>query len=362
MRGGSGPHEPAGPRFVTVPLAGPEIRVNGAHDRLRGTVPGYSTMGCGGAVRRILGVLMTAALAAGAGALVSTGSIGAGVDVLVPTLRIHKTVVGTSTTPFVVDVSCLTDGASDGLAPVSLPFLADGTPDTSGTVPVGWTSNAGDWLLEDIALIDDTCTVTEIDRGAATDVAYTCAYSEVSPTGDVGPTNGATTGCLDATSGPSARPAKVAFPETCASEITCGDIAAKVTVINTMPTITVGPTASVPGGPVTISGTGCFLEIVAGGVGAAAGTPGTVTGTIGFIPPLAFGPVTAAADGTWSTSVVVPAGTPAGTYAVHATCTLPANSNATAASGQVTALASGTFSYPNRSLTVAIAASPKFTG
>jgi len=314
------------------------------------------------AVRRILGVLMTAALVAGAGALVSTVGVGAGAGASVPTLRIHKTVVGTSTTPFLVEVACLAGGVDDGLPPsVTLPFRADGTPDTSGTVPAGWTSNAGDWLLENIALIGDTCTVTETDRGAATDVAYTCAYSEVSPTGDVGPTNGATTGCLDATSGPSARPAKVAFPETCASVITCGDIAAKITVINTMPTITVGPTASVPGGPVTISGTGCFLEIVAGGVGAAAGTPGTVTGTIGFTPPLAFGPVTAAADGTWSTSVVVPAGTPAGSYAVNATCTLPIIPVG-AASGEVTASASGTFSYPTRSLTIAIAASPKFTG
>jgi hypothetical protein len=118
--------------------------------------------------------------------------------------------------------------------------------------------------------------------------------------------------------------------------------------------LTVGPNVAVPGEAVTISGTGCVLTGLLDSV-AQATVPGSVTGTVGFTPPLAFGPITAAADGSWSTSVVVPAGTPPGSYPVNATCTLPAPM-------EVSAQADASFQYARGSITVPALGPINFTG
>lgn len=80
-----------------------------------------------------------------------------------------------------------------------------------------------------------------------------------------------------------------------------------------------------------------------------------VTGTVGFTPPVAFS-ATAGPEGTWSAQVVVPLGTPAGSYPVNASCGNPSVTNADV-SGQAI-----NFAYAPASLTVAVAAAPKFTG
>ena len=82
-----------------------------------------------------------------------------------------------------------------------------------------------------------------------------------------------------------------------------------VTFDRPAPDIQVGPSTVAPGAAAAINGTAC--------------PGGTASGSVAFTPPLAFGPVPAAADGAWSTSIVVPDGTPSGSYAVNATCTLP---------------------------------------
>lgn len=72
--------------------------------------------------------------------------------------------------------------------------------------------------------------------------------------------------------------------------------------------------------------------------------------------------VVAAEDGTWSTSIVVPPGTPSGSYAVNATCTLPI------VPFEASAQAQGTFQCAPGAITIAgpaaiaIPAAPTFTG
>lgn len=105
----------------------------------------------------------------------------------------------------------------------------------------------------------------------------------------------------------------------------------------------VGPGAIVPGEIATISGTGC--------------SSGTVTGSIAFNPALTFGPVSVAADGAWSTTVVVPSGTPAGNYVVSATCALPAQPGLVAqATPNLLAQGAPGFAYPTQYLMVGVSA------
>ena len=136
-----------------------------------------------------------------------------------------------------------------------------------------------------------------------------------------------------------------------------GPVGIMITSCTATAALQVAPTAAVPGETVTISGTGCVLdELIQTGVAAAATAPGIVTGNVAFTPPLPFGPINAEADGTWSATIVVPPGTPAGTYAVNATCTLPI------IPFEVSAQAQETFQYAPGSLTIAVPAAPKFTG
>ena len=285
-------------------------------------------------------VVLAVVLAVGGGVLVGADRIGA-VPTSPYTLRVHKAVVGASTTPFRIEVECT--GPENGVPTVQLPFRADGTPDTDVGAS-GWVANAGDWLLNSSSLPGKRCTVTETNAGAAVTVAYACTY-------------GIVTEEVEATDDPvceSAEGGTVTFPDVCLQSVDC---VAEVTVTNTMPVITVRPVVTVAGGTVTISGTGCFPGLQALGDVSAASSGGVVTGTLALSPPLTFGPVTAAADGTWSTTVVVPAGTLPGSYALDATCTLPYQ-----ASREVSAQASGPFAYVTQSLTVAVTAPPRFTG
>lgn len=122
-----------------------------------------------------------------------------------------------------------------------------------------------------------------------------------------------------------------------------------------------------PGEAVTISGAGCGL-VAMNSTAATFDSGGTVTGSIAFAPPLAFGPITAGPDGTWSTSIVVPLGTPAGSYAVSAQCALAANPASltafSAVPASIKAQAAGGFAYATKYLTVisAVTATPRQTG
>lgn len=134
-----------------------------------------------------------------------------------------------------------------------------------------------------------------------------------------------------------------------------------------LPVLQVGPSAALPGEAVTISGTACLIPIQGSAFGTAQ-PGGTVTGSVAFTPPLVFGPITAAADGTWSTSIVVPAGTPPGEYAVSASCAFPVADGANAvifdgvpASVHGQAAPAG-FAYETKYLTVALVAAPRTTG
>ena len=126
-----------------------------------------------------------------------------------------------------------------------------------------------------------------------------------------------------------------------------------VTFDRPAPDIQVGPSTVAPGAAAAINGTAC--------------PGGTVSGSVAFTPPLAFGPVPAAAGGTWSTSIVVPPGTPSEGYAVNATCTLPVLPAAEASAAEVSAQA--TFDSEVKFLSVvaaipatAVPAAPSFTG
>lgn len=302
-------------------------------------------------MRRVAGVLALATLVAGASGLALTGSAGSAVNY--PILKVKKVVTGTSTAGFTVTVSCITPTEVTAQAPLSpdtLTFLADGTPNTSSNG--SWVSVAGNWQFQNSSLVGDTCTVTETVNGGATAASYACEFVDGIGLGSVSPQfTGA--GCSGSASGPSV----VTFAESCGVDTSCAEgSSALVTITNTFPAITVGPTASVPGGTVTISGTECNVggtpfpfDVNPAAVG------GIVTGTVAFTPPVSFGPVTAAPDGAWSTTVVVPAGTLPGSYAVNATCTEPAGT------AEVSAQAVN-FTYPTRFVTIAVAAAPKFAG
>jgi hypothetical protein len=120
------------------------------------------------------------------------------------------------------------------------------------------------------------------------------------------------------------------------------------------PSVIVTPSQTSPGATVAISGASCgtFLGPVSTST---VGTVGTVTGSVAFPTPLAFGPIVAATDGTWSTSIVVPAGTPAGTYPVNATCSVLGVDS-------VSAQATTDFPYDPGSITITIPIVAKFAG
>ncbi|HEU5302325.1 MAG TPA: hypothetical protein VFW06_08845 [Acidimicrobiia bacterium] len=121
----------------------------------------------------------------------------------------------------------------------------------------------------------------------------------------------------------------------------------------------VEPTTVSAGSSATISGTGCLAPHGSGPGGSGPLLPGTVNGTVAFNPSVAFGPITAAADGSWSTQVVVPPGTVAGSYAVNATCSYPGLGGGSL-SGQ--AVTSTSFDYQERNVVVPVVVTPKFTG
>src|SRR5262249_53921265 len=62
-----------------------------------------------------------------------------------PVLAVKKTVSGTSTAGFVVQVTC-TQGTATTVDHVDLRFTKDGVPDTTAT-PSGWVVNDGTWQL-----------------------------------------------------------------------------------------------------------------------------------------------------------------------------------------------------------------------
>jgi hypothetical protein len=131
----------------------------------------------------------------------------------------------------------------------------------------------------------------------------------------------------------------------------------------------VGPSAAGPGEAVTISGAGCGVPTT-NGTAAIFDIGGTVTGSIAFDPELVFGPVTAGPDGNWSTSIVVPLGTPAGSYEVRAHCAVAVAPisltafSAVPASKRAQATAPTGFAYATKYLTVvsAVTATPRQTG
>lgn len=296
-----------------------------------------------------------AALAVSASGLGLVSTAGSTVDY--PILKVKKVVAGTATEGFTVTVACnLAPGDVTAQNPqppeATLTFNPDGTPDTTDNV--NWQSVAGNWQFQNSNLIGAVCTVTETGTGGAVSASYACAFFIGQAGTDVSQHAG-TEGC----SGPASGPTVVTFSEiaTCAGTSCWPDSSALVTITNAFPVITVGPSASVPGGTVTISGTECALLDEAAPPTEVSPTAlgGIVTGTVAFTPPLPFGPVTAASDGTWSTTIVVPAGTPPGSYAVNATCADPPGVN------QVTAQATG-FAYETKFLTIAIPATPRFTG
>lgn len=304
-------------------------------------------------MRRVVGFLALATLVAGASGAALTGSAGSAVNY--PILKVKKVVTGTATAGFTVTVSCaLSAGEVTAQTPLTpnttLTFNADGTPNTSSNA--SWQSVAGNWQFQNSSLLGAACTVTETVTGGAASASYACAFTPGLGPADVSQQNG-TAGCSGSPSGPSV----VTFASFCPSSADCGQgSSALVTITNQFPAITVGPTASVPGGTVTISGTECNLDAVVPTVDVnPAAVGGIVTGTVAFTPPVAFGPITAAANGSWSTQIVVPAGTPPGSYAVNATCAQPAGS------AEVSAQAVN-FAYETKYITIAIAATPKFTG
>ncbi|MFO7591011.1 MAG: hypothetical protein R6X23_08940 [Acidimicrobiia bacterium] len=296
-------------------------------------------------MRRVVGFFALATLVVSASGL---SLAGAGLPAAPnPILKVKKVVAGTATAGFTVTVEC--DFSNGELSAQDLPdpdatltFNADGTPNTSSDP--NWQNVAGNWQFQGPTFAEK-CTVTETGRGGAVSASYACEFTPGLVLTDVSQQDG-TGGC----SAPASGPAVVTFSGGyyCDKVNGCAQGSALVTITNAFPAITVGPTASVPGGTVTISGTQCNL-VTPTALG------GIVTGTVAFTPPLPFGPVTAAADGTWSTTIVVPAGTPAGSYAVNATCAEPPGS------AEVSAQAVN-FTYETKYITIAIPATPKFTG
>lgn len=108
------------------------------------------------------------------------------------------------------------------------------------------------------------------------------------------------------------------------------------------------------GDTVTLSGEGCAVEIAD-----LALTGQFVNGTLEFppYPPGVAFAATANDDGSWSATVTVPAGTPPGSYPVHATCS---DGEATVDSAAVSAQAV-LFTYPASSLTVVATAAEAVT-
>ena len=279
-------------------------------------------------MRRLIGVLagvvlVVGALAVGSGAKVFTGPL--------ETLPVQVTKVVAGDAPpgatYVVAIAC-----------------ASGAPDQPELI----FNSAGSAIVK--IPKDTVCTFTETQAGGAlqTSTAASCVSEPKS--------------CTATVTGPTSATVKLLPPDGFGFE-------AEVTFSNVFVALQVAPTAAVAGETVTISGTGCITdEPNEQGVAAAATTPGVVTGNVAFTPPVPFGPINAAADGTWSTTIVVPPGTPAGTYAVNATCTLPV----TRPGAEVSSQASGTFQYAPGSLTiavpavaapaVAVPAAPSFTG
>ena len=272
-------------------------------------------------MRRLVGVLagvvlVVGALAAGSGAKVSTGPL------LTLPVQVTKVVAG---------------DAPPGATYVVAIVCDSGVPDQTEVM----FSGAGSAIVQ--IPEDAVCTFTETQAGGAlqTSTAASCVSEPAS--------------CTATVTGPTSATVKLAPPDSALFD-------AEVTFSNVFVALQVAPTAAVAGETVTISGTGCKLDVGPGGIGGndVSGNPfepGLVTGNVAFTPPLPFGPINAAADGTWSTIIVVPPGTPAGTYAVNATCTLPVPTI-----GEVSAQASGTFQYAPGSLTIAVPAAPKFTG
>jgi hypothetical protein len=176
-------------------------------------------------------------------------------------------------------------------------------------------------------------------------------------------------------------PGRFRFPSWTVPGVSCAENAA----------LQVGPSVVASGATVTISGTGCLqppvalnqsanapgspvgADVVLGpGVSATGTAPlsGTASGSVAFTPAVPFGPVTAAPDGTWSTTIVVPPGTPPGNYPVSATCSYPPISTGELS---VPAVTLTSFAYRTASITIPrrgqphrrtrpVVASPRFTG
>ncbi len=130
-----------------------------------------------------------------------------------PVLEVQKVVSGPSTTGFAVHTVCtrqetiqgeVQSQATETTVDVSLPYLADGSPD-SANAPLGWVVGDGAWKLSNDGLTGATCTATETNTGGAMTTSYACAYTpgvEIQPAA-------VSSGCPGAASGPSASPQSV---------------------------------------------------------------------------------------------------------------------------------------------------------
>jgi hypothetical protein len=154
-------------------------------------------------------------------------NITATLNSLLPALQVKKVVSGTASSGFTEQVTCTAPAiasvgaqASTTVVNVSLPFQADGTPDSTST-PSGWTVSNGTWQLADAALTGGTCTVTETGTGGAASVSYSCTWTPGTSDHVAG------VGCPGTSSGPSATPASVMFEGN-------GDVGV-LTVTNTFP-------------------------------------------------------------------------------------------------------------------------------
>jgi hypothetical protein len=247
------------------------------------------------AIGRGIGAAVSALALAATAVGVLAGPVSSGVSGF---FTVRKIFVGTAPagTTFTVDGVCTTDGHHQ-----TLTFDANGNT-TNNQVAI--SSN------------DQTCSATETGLGGAGNVAYNCAANApvtcVSPTGN------------QLTIGATVPPTSFGM----------------ITIINTfLPPLTVAPSPALPGQVVTISGTDCTKEVFGG----SQGTGGPVSVTVGFPTPVTVPTTAAGTTGSWSVQVTVPAGTPAASYPVTATCSDPVP-------------------YPAATLGVAIATTPAFTG
>jgi len=128
---------------------------------------------------RVLSVLAVVGLAAGTlgGLVISPAGAGNGVPT---TIEVAKTVDGSATGPFTVEVTC-------GDFATTLGYDASGSP-TTFSGDGAWTIVDGAWQLLAGTSEPSECAVTETDADGATSTSWTCTF-------DLETTNGFVGGC-----------------------------------------------------------------------------------------------------------------------------------------------------------------------